>query len=141
MRKCLFSCSCHILRHLPISRKAERMDSNPCALADKRFSRPPRYDHFDTSPRQFFQTSEALNSISSLYRSLCSRVHCSRGAGNQYISTFGSRCQQLFAGKMQLFLHTFQSFAFFPGFLCHFSGILSPENQERMAVRTSHHHR
>ena len=25
-------------------------DSNPCALADKRFSRPPRYDHFDTSP-------------------------------------------------------------------------------------------
>ncbi len=26
-------------------------DSNPRALADKRFSRPPRYDHFDTSPR------------------------------------------------------------------------------------------
>ena len=25
-------------------------DSNPCALADKRFSRPPRYDHFDISP-------------------------------------------------------------------------------------------
>ena len=25
-------------------------DSNPCALAGKRFSRPPRYDHFDTSP-------------------------------------------------------------------------------------------
>ncbi len=25
-------------------------DSNPCVLADKRFSRPPRYDHFDTSP-------------------------------------------------------------------------------------------
>lgn len=24
-------------------------DSNPRALADKRFSRPPRYDHFDTS--------------------------------------------------------------------------------------------
>ena len=24
--------------------------TNPCALADKRFSRPPRYDHFDTSP-------------------------------------------------------------------------------------------
>ena len=23
-------------------------DSNPRALADKRFSRPPRYDHFDT---------------------------------------------------------------------------------------------
>ena len=26
-------------------------DSNPRALADKRFSRPPRYDHFDTSPK------------------------------------------------------------------------------------------
>ena len=25
-------------------------DSNPRALADKRFSRPPRYDHFDISP-------------------------------------------------------------------------------------------
>ena len=25
-------------------------DSNPRALSDKRFSRPPRYDHFDTSP-------------------------------------------------------------------------------------------
>ena len=28
-------------------------DSNPRALADKRFSRPPRYDHFDTSPVLF----------------------------------------------------------------------------------------
>ena len=28
-----------------------RWDSNPRALADKRFSRPPRYDHFDTAPR------------------------------------------------------------------------------------------
>ncbi len=25
-------------------------DSNPCAREDKRFSRPPRYDHFGTSP-------------------------------------------------------------------------------------------
>jgi hypothetical protein len=31
-------------------------DSNPRALADKRFSRPPRYDHFDTSPYVFCQT-------------------------------------------------------------------------------------
>ena len=29
-------------------------DSNPRALADKRFSRPPRYDHFDTSPQTCF---------------------------------------------------------------------------------------
>ncbi len=27
-----------------------RRDSNPCGVAPKRFSRPPRYDHFDTSP-------------------------------------------------------------------------------------------
>ena len=26
-------------------------DSNPCAREGKRFSRPPRYDHFDTSPQ------------------------------------------------------------------------------------------
>ena len=25
-------------------------DSNPCGVAPKRFSRPPRYDRFDTSP-------------------------------------------------------------------------------------------
>ena len=30
--------------------KRREWDSNPRALADKRFSRPPRYDHFDTSP-------------------------------------------------------------------------------------------
>ena len=27
-------------------------DSNPCGVAAKRFSRPPRYDRFDTSPYQ-----------------------------------------------------------------------------------------
>ena len=30
-------------------------DSNPRALADKRFSRPPRYDHFDTSPQRLLK--------------------------------------------------------------------------------------
>ena len=34
---------------LPVQRRG--WDSNPRALADKRFSRPPRYDHFDTSPQ------------------------------------------------------------------------------------------
>ena len=36
------------------SQNAERRewDSNPRALADKRFSRPPRYDHFDISPQR-----------------------------------------------------------------------------------------
>ena len=27
-------------------------DSNPCGVAPKRFSRPPRYDRFDTSPKK-----------------------------------------------------------------------------------------
>ena len=31
-------------------------DSNPRALSDKRFSRPPRYDHFDTSAYSVFIT-------------------------------------------------------------------------------------
>ena len=31
-------------------KKRRGWDSNPRALSDKRFSRPPRYDHFDTSP-------------------------------------------------------------------------------------------
>ena len=34
--------------------KRRGWDSNPRALADKRFSRPPRYDHFDTSPCLLF---------------------------------------------------------------------------------------
>ena len=34
--------------------KRRGWDSNPRALSDKRFSRPPRYDHFDTSPNVLF---------------------------------------------------------------------------------------
>ena len=39
--------------NLYMNGKVERRewDSNPRALADKRFSRPPRYDHFDISPK------------------------------------------------------------------------------------------
>ena len=33
-----------------ILNKRREWASNPRALADKRFSRPPRYDHFDISP-------------------------------------------------------------------------------------------
>ncbi len=35
-------------------RKRRGWDSNPCARLDKRFSRPPRYDRFDTSPYRIF---------------------------------------------------------------------------------------
>ena len=38
-------------------------DSNPCGIAPKRFSRPPRYDHFDTSPNThiFYHNSGVLS--------------------------------------------------------------------------------
>ena len=36
--------------YLIIYQERREWDSNPRALADKRFSRPPRYDHFDISP-------------------------------------------------------------------------------------------
>ena len=39
-------------------------DSNPRALADKRFSRPPRYDHFDISPTTFPQSRELCLQLS-----------------------------------------------------------------------------
>ena len=35
------------------SQKRRGWDSNPCAREDKRFSRPPRYDHFATSPKRW----------------------------------------------------------------------------------------
>ena len=40
----------HYVKYVVTNRR-RGWDSNPCALADKRFSRPPRYDHFDTSPK------------------------------------------------------------------------------------------
>ena len=36
--------------YLVVYQERREWDSNPRALADKRFSRPPRYDHFDISP-------------------------------------------------------------------------------------------
>ena len=39
-----------LIYHSAVIRQRRGWDSNPRALADKRFSRPPRYDHFDTSP-------------------------------------------------------------------------------------------
>ena len=60
-----------------------RRDSNPCGVAAKRFSRPPRYDRFDTPP-YFFDTisskSILSNYLQKLPRSfaqsrLCSKLH------------------------------------------------------------------
>ena len=35
-------------------------DSNPCGVAPKRFSRPPRYDRFDTSPYMNCQKTDFI---------------------------------------------------------------------------------
>ena len=41
-------------------------DSNPCAREGKRFSRPPRYDHFDTSPRMIFAQKNCALIVSAI---------------------------------------------------------------------------
>lgn len=46
----LFCLSSTFFIYFSVSDKRREWDSNPRALADKRFSRPPRYDHFDISP-------------------------------------------------------------------------------------------
>ena len=50
-------CSILLTRAMKPCQRRE-WDSNPRALADKRFSRPPRYDHFDTSPNALFHFTE-----------------------------------------------------------------------------------
>ncbi len=61
-------------------------DSNPCALSDKRFSRPPRYDHFDTSPK--YSTSNQCKRYSSKNGILCQHVFSKKFATYQFPSTF-----------------------------------------------------
>ena len=56
-------------------------DSNPCGVAPKRFSRPPRYDRFDTSPYMnlsFDRNHQIFNCFRNSFRNalLC----CFRGA-------------------------------------------------------------
>ena len=46
---------------LQVLNKRREWDSNPRALADKRFSRPPRYDHFDISPYIIIKQKNALH--------------------------------------------------------------------------------
>ena len=41
-------------------------DSNPCAREDKRFSRPPRYDHFGNSPDIQIEKQDAEIGVLSL---------------------------------------------------------------------------
>ena len=69
-----------------VSDERREWDSNPRALADKRFSRPPRYDHFDISPYAVFCIYFVL---------FCQRM--------LYSITIHRTCQQHFS----LFLHFF----------------------------------
>ena len=55
--------------------KRRGWDSNPRALADKRFSRPPRYDHFDTSPDFFTFRIAHSCSAKIIVSSLCCFVN------------------------------------------------------------------
>ena len=54
--------------------KRRGWDSNPRALADKRFSRPPRYDHFDTSPLLFRCFNGKTYNIKNLFN--CQQLFC-----------------------------------------------------------------
>ena len=63
-------------------------DSNPCGVAPKRFSRPPRYDRFDTSPYMkltFDRNHQIFNCFRNSFRNalLCccrsaEKVRCSK---------------------------------------------------------------
>ncbi len=74
-------------------------DSNPRALADKRFSRPPRYDHFDTSPCPY--------ALSSVYFLFICRCFYFISSGKNYISKKVIKCQQLFFNFFHFFSNSF----------------------------------
>ena len=56
-------------------RKRREWDSNPRALADKRFSRPPRYDHFDISPYSILFCSVLSSSANAILSVNCKSVN------------------------------------------------------------------
>ena len=67
------------IRHPRDQTQRRGWDSNPRALSDKRFSRPPRYDRFDTSPsaaHTFRATLEILSAFIVNVNSFLWHVHC-----------------------------------------------------------------
>ena len=74
--------------HLKMQRR-ER-DSNPRALADKRFSRPPRYDHFDISPLFFCRLFISATLLSYQTKTILSTV---------FFSFFNIFFEQIFSYK------------------------------------------
>ena len=57
-----------------VNPKRRGWDSNPRALSDKRFSRPPRYDHFDTSAHSYLVVVAVLTS--DMIDIIILREHC-----------------------------------------------------------------
>ena len=67
------------------SQRRER-DSNPRALSDKRFSRPPRYDRFDISPSCFCSSPSTGDLyILSLYH-LCVNIFFQKIRSNKNVN-------------------------------------------------------
>ena len=84
-------------------------DSNPCGVAPKRFSRPPRYDRFDTSPYMklpFDRNHQIFNCFRNSFRNalLC----CCQSAEKV-------RCCKAFQGFCDRYAHKFSS-PFCPGY-------------------------
>ena len=81
---CLYFCS-----SVFIIKRSER-DSNPCGVAAKRFSRPPRYDRFDIAPNILLKiiSSEIMLCVS------CFRISPQR---KNYINKGVLSCQPYFS--------------------------------------------
>ena len=72
----------------------KRRDSNPRGLSPKRFSRPPRYDHFDTLPCAFIvaRIVQSFNNMRIIARSCKNRRQSqSRRSDTLIVFTLGRR--------------------------------------------------
>ena len=102
-----------------LSPEAQRRgwDSNPRALADKRFSRPPRYDHFDTSP---LVSSCCLSADASVILSkLFFRV-------NNFFQIFYKIFYFMISGSKNIslmYIYLQWNFTFQPAFFLYFKGL------------------
>ena len=73
----------------------KRRDSNPRGLSPKRFSRPPRYDHFDTLPCAFIVACivQSFNNMRIIARSCKNRRQSrSHHSGTLIVFTPARRC-------------------------------------------------
>ena len=91
-------------------------DSNPRALSDKRFSRPPRYDRFDTSP--CVNSNLGTPEIFSVFVcQLCVFVSLAQRHLLLYQQYF--RMSTTFFNFFYIFFYFFFLFAVFPHFAIH----------------------